>query len=149
MEAAMSLLGIYLSIHMIGLVLWLGAALLLPIVILPAIRALENAQQGKFLQVFTSRYLPWFIGGGLAVGLTGWVQTLDMLDDINVPAIIAKHVAILPLIAVSAYIWFFLARKLSKSPADDKGLWNQMMIFSWVQAALGVVVLVLTGWLTG
>jgi uncharacterized membrane protein len=144
----MSVLGIVFTFHMIGLVLWLGAAFLLPIAILPAVRSLEAAQQNTFMETLTRRFIPWFVLGGIAVGISGWIQTSMMLDDLNVPVTVAKHVVILPLIAVSAYLWFILARKLSK-PGAEQRLWNQMMAWSWVQAGLGVIVLVLTGWLTG
>jgi len=144
----MSILGVVFTFHMIGLVLWLGGAFLLPIAILPALKSLEAPQQNKFLQTFTNRYIPWFVLGGIAVGLTGWAQTNMMLDDLNVPVTIAKHVAILPLIAVSAYIWFYLTRKLSK-PAADQKLWTQLAVWGWIQAGLGVIVLIITGWLTG
>jgi hypothetical protein len=147
-EAKMSVLGVVFTFHMIGLVLWLGAAFLLPIAILPAIESLEASAQNKFMATFTNRYLPWFVFGGIAVGITGWLQTTMMLDDLNVPVTIAKHVAILPLIAVSAYIWFFLTRKLAK-PAADQKYWTQLVVWSWIQAGLGVIVLIITGWLTG
>jgi uncharacterized membrane protein len=144
----MSVLGIVFTFHMVGLVLWLGAAFLLPIAILPAMRSLEAPQQTTFMDALIRRYLPWFVLGGIAVGLSGWMQTTMMVDDLDIPVAIAKHVAILPLIAVSAYIWFYLARKLAK-PGADQRLWAQLTVWSWVQAGLGVVVLILTGWLTG
>jgi hypothetical protein len=133
---------------MIGLVLWLGAAFLLPIAVLPAARSLPAPQQNAFMEKLTRLYVPWFVLGGIAVGLSGWIQTEMMLDELNIPVMVAKHLVILPLIAVSAYIWFYLARNLSK-PAAEPRLWNQLMIWGWIQAALGVIVLILTGWLTG
>jgi uncharacterized membrane protein len=148
LEAQMSGLGVVFTFHMIGLVLWLGAAFLLPIAILPAVRSLEASQQNAFMEKLTKRFIPWFVLGGIAVGITGWIQTEMMMDDLNIPVMVAKHLVILPLIAVSAYLWFFLARKLSK-PAADQRLWAQLMVWSWIQAGLGVVVLILTGWLTG
>ena len=144
----MTVLGVVFTFHLIGLVIWLGAAFLLPIVILPAARSLEGAAPNAFLGALTRRYLPWFVGGGLVVGLTGWIQTEMMIDDLNLTAAYTKHFVILPLIAVSAYIWFYLARKLGKPGADAK-LWNQMAVWAWVQAALAVAVLAITGWLTG
>jgi len=144
----MSLLGVIFTFHMIGLVIWLGAAFLLPIAVIPAVKSLAAAEQNKFIDKFTRRFIPWFVVGGLAVGISGWLQTTMMVDDLNVPVTIAKHVAILPLIAVSAYIWFYLTRKLSKPGADQK-LWTQLVAWSWIQAGLGVIVLILTGWLTG
>ncbi|MGD0807764.1 MAG: hypothetical protein ABSA10_09925 [Anaerolineales bacterium] len=144
----MSLLGVVFTLHMIGLVIWLGAAFLLPIAVIPAVRSLAAAEQNKFMDKFTRRFIPWFVIGGITVGLTGWAQTTMMVDDLNIPVMIAKHVAILPLIAVSAYIWFYLATKLSKPGADQK-LWTQFVVWGWIQAGLGVIVLILTGWLTG
>jgi len=144
----MSLLGVIFTFHMIGLVIWLGAAFLLPIAVIPAVKSLAAAEQNKFIDKFTRRFIPWFVVGGLAVGISGWLQTTRVVDDLNVPVTIAKHVAILPLIAVSAYIWFYLTRKLSKPGADQK-LWTQLVAWSWIQAGLGVIVLILTGWLTG
>ena len=144
----MSVLGVVFTFHMIGLVLWLGAAFLLPIAIVPAVRSLAASEQNKFMEKLTRCYWPWLVLGGITVGLTGWIQTEMMLDDLNIPVTIAKHVAILPLIAVSGYLWFYLARKLSK-PAADQRFWTKMMVWGWTQAGLGVLVLILTGWLTG
>jgi uncharacterized membrane protein len=143
----MSILGVVFTFHMIGLVLWLGAAFVLPIALIPAVHSLDAAGRAKFMEVFTKRFLPWFVVGGIIVGLTGWAQ-VNMMDNLNVPVTVAKHIAILPLIAVSAYIWFFLARRLSKLAADQT-LWTQLLVWSWIQAGLGVIVLFLTGWLTG
>jgi uncharacterized membrane protein len=145
----MSILGVYFTFHMVGLVIWLGAAFLLPLAIVPAVKSLEGLDQLKFMEVFNKRFLPWFIVAGIAVGLSGLMQTIQMKDDLNLPIVIAKHFAILPLIAVSAYIWFYLVRKLSKPMMNNNGIWTQLMVFAWVQVALSVIVLILTGWLTG
>jgi len=50
------------------------------------------------------------------------------------------------LIAVSGYIWFYLARKISKGASAGKKLWAQMVVLAWIQAGLGKIVLVFTGW---
>jgi uncharacterized membrane protein len=139
----MSLLGVSLAFHTVGLTIWIGAAFLLPIAILPAIRSLEAAQQIKFMDVFSRYFIPWFIVGGVAVGITGWVQTFQLLDVLKFNVILTKHYVILPLIAISGYIWFFLARKMSKPGADNSKWWRQLIVLAWAQAILGVVVLVL------
>ena len=133
---------------MIGLVIWVGAGTLMPIVIIPALRGVDDTNRTKFMSIFTKLFLPYFVISGIVVGLTGWYQTVQMLSDLNIPAIIAKHIAILPLIAVSIYYWFFLARKLSKPETTNNNIWGQFVIFGWIQAILGIIVLVLTGWLT-
>lgn len=148
----MSLIQMYFSLHMIGLVIWLGAAMVLPIALIPALKSLEAAGQVKFMEVFTKRYIPWFIIAALVVGASGFLQMIspDMWEEMNGNGIlILKHVVILPLIATSLYVWFFLARKLGKPDTDKTRLMQQFVVFSWVQVTLSVAVLIITGILTG
>jgi len=148
----MSILAIYFSLHMIGLVIWLGAAFVLPIALIPALKSLESVAQTAFMKVFTKRYVPWFIVGGLLVGVTGYLQIVEptMVEEMTSSStLILKHVVIIPLIAASLFIWFVLARKLGKPETDNTKLMQQFVVFSWVQALLGVAVLVITGILTG
>jgi hypothetical protein len=144
----MSLLTIYVTFHTIGLVLWTGMALLLPLVILPVLRSMEESERIKTMANIIRRYLPWFIVGGLIVGATGWAQTIWLTKLFAGTVIIYyKHVAVLVLIAISAYIWFYLAPKLSKPQSNSAGLWNQMVVFSWLQLAASVLVLFLCAWM--
>jgi len=148
----MSVLQLYFTFHMIGLVIWLGAAMVLPIALIPALKSLEDAGQAKFMGVFTKRYIPWFIIAALMVGITGFLQIIhpDLAEEMAENGIlILKHIIILPLIASSLYVWFNLARKLGKLTKDRARLMQQLVIFSWVQAALSVAVLIITGILTG
>jgi uncharacterized membrane protein len=144
----MSIMAIALALHMIGLVIWLGAGTLFPLFILPALNGVDEGNRRKFLSIFTNRFLPYFVVSGIVVGLTGWYQTVQMSEDLILPAIIAKHIVILVLIVVSAYYWLYLARRLSKPEPTNKILWNQFTILAWVQAALGIIILIITGWLT-
>jgi hypothetical protein len=144
----MTILGASFAFHLLGINLWVGAAFLLALAVIPALRELGIEEQIKFLKKFTGRYLPWFIIGGVAVGITGWFQTFDMLNDLNLPAAYAKHIVIVLLILVSVYVWLFLARGLSKPIPDRQKVWNRFVALAWVQAGLGVIILFLTGWLT-
>ena len=148
----MSVLQLYFSFHMIGLVIWLGAAMVLPIAIIPALKSLEEAGQVKFMEVFTKRYIPWFIIAALVVGVTGFLQTIhpELAEEMTDNGIlILKHVVILPLIATSLYVWFILARKLGKPNKNRAHLMQQFVVFSWAQVILSVAVLIITGILTG
>jgi uncharacterized membrane protein len=148
----MSALQMYFALHMIGLTIWVGQALLLPIVIIPAVKSLEAAGQMKFWEVFTKRYIPWFVGAGLVVGITGLLQMLspDLWEEMDGNGtLILKHVVIIPLIAASIYVWFFLGKKLGKPDTDKAKLNGQMDVFAWVQLTLSVAVLIITGILTG
>jgi uncharacterized membrane protein len=144
----MSGLGLSFTLHILGIVLWVGPALILPFALIPAIRSLEPAAQAKFMSKFWRTYFPMFVVGGLLVGLTGWWQYHDMVGDINKPAIIAKHAVILPLIVVSIWIWVFVARRLSKPIEKPEAQWKQLVPLAWIQLVLGIAVFVLTGWLT-
>jgi uncharacterized membrane protein len=158
----MSSLALYFSLHMIGLVIWLGIAMILPMVFIPAVKSLEEGAQVKFMEVFTKRYIPWFVISGLVVGITGFLQMFapDLSEEMlggsgflflkeGNGILILKHVVIIPLIAASIYVWFFLARKLGKAEGDKTKLWGQFVVFAWVQLTLSVAVLVITGILTG
>ena len=137
---------------MIGLVILLGAAMVLPIALIPALKSLDDAGQAKFMGVFTKRYIPWFIIAGLVVTVTGLLQMIhpDLAEEMaGNTFLILKHSAILPLIAISLYVWFVLARKLGKLDQDRAHLMQQFAVFSWVQAVLSVAVLIITGILTG
>jgi uncharacterized membrane protein len=146
----MSLLTIEVTFHSLGLVLWTGMAFLLPLVLLPHIRSLEEPARTKALADISRRYLPWFIGGGLVVGLTGWLQTFAVYGDQSPWTLYAKHVVVVLLILFSAYIWFYLTVKLSKPQPDAAGLWTQLNVFAWLQLASAVLVFFFLAWmLTG
>jgi uncharacterized membrane protein len=147
-----SVLQIYFSFHMIGLVIWLGAAMVLPIALIPALKSLDEVGQVKFLETFVKRYIPWFIIAAILVLATGVLQFVhpDLVEEMTGnTTLIFKHALILPLIATSLYVWFILARKLGKPNKDRAHLMQQFVVFSWLQAALSVAVLIITGILTG
>jgi uncharacterized membrane protein len=148
----LSVLQIYFSFHMIGLVIWLGAAMVLPIALIPALDSLNDTEQGKFLEIFTKRYIPWLIIAFIVVFITGVLQLVhpDLVEEMTGNStLILKHIVILPLIATSLYVWFILARKLGKPNKDRSRLMKQFVFFSWMQVILSVAVLIITGVLTG
>jgi uncharacterized membrane protein len=148
----MSVLQIYFSFHMIGLVIWLGVAMVLPIALIPAIKSLNDVGQAKFMEVFTKHYLPWFTIAVIVVFATGILQFIhpDLMEEMtNNGILILKHALTLPLVISSLYTWFILARKLSKPNKDRSRLMKQFVAISWIQAVLSVAVLIITGILTG
>jgi uncharacterized membrane protein len=147
-----SALQLYFSFHMIGLVIWLGAAMVLPIALIPALKSLNDAEQVKFLGIFTKHFIPWLIIAFILVFVTGVLQLVhpDLVEEMTGNStLILKHAVILPLIVTSLYIWFILARKLGKPNKDRSRLMQQLVSFSWVQAVLSITVLIITGILTG
>jgi uncharacterized membrane protein len=137
---------------MISLVIWLGAAVLLPIALIPALKSLKDVDQTKFLEAFTKRFNPWFVIAVIVVFTTGVLQLVhpDLVEEMtNNGVLILKHAVILPLIVTSLYVWFVLARKLGKPNKDRSRLMQQFVVFGWLQAMLSVAVLIITGVLTG
>jgi uncharacterized membrane protein len=127
----MNILTVYLTFHSIGFVLWTGMGLLLPLVILPALRPLNESQRVKMMAEITRKFIPWFIAGGLAVGLTGWAQTFSMFDAFgHQPYIYIKHVAVLLLVLVSAFLWFYWTLKFNKPKSDAAGLWKRLTVLA-------------------
>jgi uncharacterized membrane protein len=147
-----SILQIYFSFHMIGLVIWLGAAMILPIALIPALKSLNEVDQAKFLETFTKHFNHWFVIAVIVVTATGVLQLVhpDLVEEMtNNGMLILKHTVMLPLIISSIYVWFILARKLGKANKDRSRLMKQFVIFGWVQAILSIAVLIITGILTG
>jgi uncharacterized membrane protein len=151
-EETMSNLQIYFSIHLVGMVILLGGALMLPIVLIPAIKSLDDAGQNKFMEIFGKRYSLWFTISAFLMVVTGSLQMFSpvLAEEMSGnTTLFLKHVVILPLIATGIYVWFILARKLGKQNEDRNRLMQQFVILSWVQAVLSVALLVITGILTG
>ncbi len=141
-------IGLSFTLHILGLALWVGPALILPIALIPAFRSLDPAAQTKVMSKFWKTYFPMFVIGGLLVGITGWFQYVKMAGSLNKTAIIAKHSVIVPLVIVSVWIWVFVARKLTKPGESASGAWKQLVPLAWIQLVLGVAVFIMTGWLT-
>jgi uncharacterized membrane protein len=144
----MDLLGLSFAFHLIGINLWIGAAFLFSLAVLPALGRMDPDRQMEFLKTFNRRYIPWFIAGGIVVGITGWFQTFDIYTDLNLVAAYSKHAVILLLIFVSVVEWLLLSRRLSMPIPDRLQVWGWYVALAWIQTALGAVILFLTGWLT-
>lgn len=143
----MSILTLYLTLHSLGFTVWVGMSLLLPVVLLPAIRTLDEPVRTRFMAVLSRYFLIPFIVSGLVTGATGWIQTFLLPGFADHPIIYIKHVVVLLLVLVSAYLWFWLAPKFGKGQPADAGLWGQVEILSWIQLVLGAATLFLCAWM--
>ncbi len=137
-----SLLPIYVSLHTISFTIWTGMGILLPLVFLPIIRKMDEAQQVKMMSEITRKFLPWFIAAGIVVGLTGWAQTLILFDSFgHQPYIYIKHVDILLLAIVSTVLWFWWGFFMPKGKPGMLLKW--LPILAWLQFVFSVGALVL------
>ena len=146
----MSLLAVLFNFHLLGIVVWLGSAVLIPLVILPIAQDLDIPTQQKLLAGLLKRLAPWYVGAMVVVGVTGGVQTVQM-SDLNIPILVSKHIVILLLIGLGVYLGLGPLRRLGHAAETDEErgrTWKRLVLWAWVQAALSVVLLFVVGLLT-
>jgi uncharacterized membrane protein len=152
-------LAIYFWIHLLGVAIWVGGALLMPLVILPAVQALEPPARPQFMAAFSQRFTPWVFASIAAVVVTGILQTGRMYGFaylLGVNVLVIKIIVAVLMIANGFYVGVILARKaVALAPAPGSAptpefLKTQRSLgrHAWVQAGLGVIVLFLVGLLT-
>ncbi len=153
-------LAILFWLHLIGISIWMGASFLLPLVIMPAAQGLDPAARLQFAGALSRRLAPWVMGSILVVVLTGILQTgavfktFTIFLGINILTI--KVLVAILMIANGTYIGMILPRRVQAlapkpgappSPEFLRTL-QQQVRHGWIQAGMGVVVLLLVGLLT-
>jgi len=146
-------------LHLMGITIWVGASLLMPLLILPTVQAIDPPARPKFMQALSARQVPLVSAAILVVVVTGILQTneiygLRYLLGINI--LVIKIVVALSMIANGLYLGLTLARrsvKLAPTPGQPPSpafLKTQRLLVthSWVQVGLSVIVLLLVGLLT-
>lgn len=145
--------------HLIGITLWVGVSFLMPLWIMPTVQTLEPPARLPFIGALFKRLGPILMAAIAVVVVTGILQTgtrfgFAYLLGLNV--LVIKIVVAILMIANGAYVGMVLPRraqalapKSGTPPSPDflKAM-QQLGLHSWVQAALGVVVLLLVGLLT-
>ena len=156
----MSLLAISFWIHLIGISIWVGASLLLPLVIQPAIMSLEPPSRMKPLAAISQRLTPLVTLAIVLTFLSGLVQTFlryggfGIFMSVNTLSL-KVFVAVLMMIN-GFYLSVFLARRIGTlapapgAPPSPEFLKAQRLLrmHSWIQAGMAVIVLLLVGILT-
>jgi len=154
------MLAILFWLHLMGISIWVGASFLIPLVIAPSVQAgIDPPARLKFTLVLADRLLRWILLAIAVVVITGILQTnqiygLAYLFGVNVLAI--KVVVALLMIANGFFLGRVLPRRLAArapapgSPPSPEFLRAQrtQIRHGWIQAGLGVVVLLLVGILT-
>ncbi len=156
----MSLLAISSWVHLIGISIWVGASLLLPLVIQPAIMSLEPPSRMKPLAAISQRLTPLVTLAIVLTFLSGLVQTwlryggFGVFMSVNILSI-KVFVAVL-MMANGFYLALVLSRRVGTlapapgAPPSPEFLKAQRLLgmHSWIQAAMAVIVLLLVGILT-
>jgi uncharacterized membrane protein len=153
-------LAILFWFHLLGVTIWVGGSLLMPLAIVPSLQAIDPPARGKFMAAFSQRFALLAVISVVIVVLTGILQTgerfggFGILTGINVLTI--KVIVAVLMIANGAYVGFVLSRQsiaLAPGPGQPPSpafLKNQRLLgmHSIVQAVLSVIVLLLVGFLT-
>ena len=142
--------------HLMGIAIWVGASLLLPLAILPSAQALEPPARMKFMGALSGRLLRLVVLSILVVVITGALQAYGLKYVLGVNVITIKIVVAVLMIANGLYLGYALPRRAAAlapapgtppSPELQRVVRLQVM-HAWIQAGLSVIILLLVGILT-
>ena len=154
-------LAILFWLHLIGISIWVGASFLMPLLIMPTVQTLEPSARLPFVGALSKRMGLLVMASVLLVVVTGLLQTgavfktFTIFMGLNLLSLKVFVAALM--IANGAYLGMALPRRalaLAPKPGAPPSpeflkTMQRLGLHSWVQAALGVVVLLLVGLLTG
>jgi uncharacterized membrane protein len=151
------MLAFWFWLHLIGVTLWVGASMLLPLVIMPAVQLLEPAARSVFTENMGKRMLPIVSVSILVVLISGIEQTrivygFQYLLSINTLTI---KIFVFLLMAANGFYLGMLTRRIPAlapkgAPPSPEFLKAQRSLIrhSWIQAGMSVIMLLIVGILT-
>jgi uncharacterized membrane protein len=162
------ILAISYFFHLVATVIWLGGLAILTIMVNPAaLRTLEGSpQMVVLLSRLRKRFAPLANFSLAVLVATGLVQMslddnyLGVLDFSNSwsVAMLLKHVAVGGMVVCSVAIQYLVVPSIERTsllvqrgkadPAEWQRLYRRETRLTWVNNALGVLVLVFTAWMT-
>ncbi|MBM4423633.1 MAG: hypothetical protein FJ030_09610 [Chloroflexi bacterium] len=157
----MTLLAILFWIHLIGMSVWVGASLLMPLVVGPALQGVEAPARMQSMAAISKRLTPIVFVSIVLVFASGIWQTVIRYGGFGIfmtphPLTIKVWIAVL-MFANGTYLGIFLPRRIAAAapapgtPPSPQFLKLQRSLagHSWAQFVMAVVVLLLVGILTG
>ncbi len=156
----MTLLAILFWFHLIGISIWVGASLLMPLVISPAIMSVDAPARMKAIAAISQRLAPIVLVSIVAVFASGLWQTAIRYGGfrvfMSVNALSVKVFVAVLMMANGVYLGIVLPRKAGAlapapgAPPSPQFLKAQRMLgmHAWIQAGMAVIVLLLVGILT-
>jgi uncharacterized membrane protein len=154
-----TLLALSSWVHLIGVTIWVGASLLLPTLIMPALGTLEPPARSKFMAAWSSRATPVINIAIVLVVLSGLAQIWLRYGTWNVlgfNVLTAKLFMVVLMMANGIYLGVILSKKISQlapapaTPPSPEFLKAQKSMdrHAWIQAGMAVITLLLVGFLT-
>lgn len=157
----MTLLAILFWVHLLGMSVWVGASLLMPLAIGPALQGVDAPTRMKAMAAISQRLTPLVFVSIFLVFASGLWQTVIRYGGFGIymsvnPLTIKVWVAVL-MFANGTYLGIFLPRRIAAAapppgaPPSPQFLRLQRSLagHSWAQFAMAVIVLLLVGMLTG
>lgn len=154
-----TLLALSFWIHLIGVVIWVGVSILMPVLIMPILQTLEPPARIKFMSAWTPKAAPIINAAIVLVVLSGIAQIPLKFGTWNVFGLnvfTAKLFVVLLMMANGVYVGVVLAKKVGElapapgTPPSPEFMKAQKSLtrHSWVQFGLAIIVLLLVGFLT-
>jgi uncharacterized membrane protein len=145
-------------LHLLGILVWAGTAIVIPLVAWPATLVLEPAQQQRYKDAFLARLTPWVLRAMLLIILSGLFQIymlfgFQMLLSINT---LTLKLFIFVLMIMNSGRGIALRDRLKAlrdagmDPTEGTYLQlkQQEERNQWIQLGLTVLILLVTGLLT-
>ena len=138
-------------IHFLGVVLWVGASLLLPLVIMPAINSLEPAARLKPMAAIGQKLGPWFGLSIVLVFLSGILQAIHY-NEFSSRILQIKIIVAILMVANGVYVGMLTRKVASLAPAPGTPppapflkAQRMLVMHGWVQAGLAMIILLIVG----
>ena len=154
-----TLLALSFWIHLIGVAIWVGVSILMPVLIMPILQTLEPAARMKFMSAWTPKAAPIINVAIVLVVLSGIALIGLKYGTYNVlglNVLTAKLFVTILMMANGIYVGVVLAKRIGTlapapgTPPSPQFLKTQKMLnmHSWVQFGLAILALLLVGFLT-
>lgn len=154
--------------HLVATIVWVGGLVMMVVLVWPEVsRALaEKPELYALLTRLRKRFVPWTNLSLAVLVMTGFVQMsadpnykgfLQFSNDWS-KAILLKHIAVIGMVACGMFLQLGVSPALERAtlllergkgdPAEWQRLRRQEVRLTWLNAALGILVLAFTAWAT-
>lgn len=148
-------LAISFWVHFISAVLWVGGSLITPLAISPALGSLEPPARLKAMATFSAKMMPLYIASMVLILLSGGIQigAYGYYSSRSATVLTIKLIVVLLMIANGIYLGAGLSRRVvATAPAPGTPpspeflkVQKSLVRHGWIQAAMGIIVLLVTG----
>ncbi len=163
-----SILAISYFFHLLATVVWIGGLVILTLLVWPEARNVltDSPELYRFLTRLRKRFLPW---GNLSLAVLIVTGLIQMSADPNYQgvlkftndwsrAILLKHIAVAGMVVCGIALQYWVVPALERTSLlmerqqGDSATWARLRRYevrlTWLNVALGILVLAFTAWAT-